>query len=113
MDAIVLRGRITEEGRVELLESPPEGFNAEQDVLVILNARPAVYQTVNEYGDPVIVDEEYGSVSPLEPLNPSEWPAIGMWADRRDEMKSGAEWIKKMRQEEDERHNPWRGRTIS
>ncbi len=114
MEKIILRGRITEDGKVELLDPIPDDFDRSRPVEVRLN--PSVYETVNEYGDRVIVDEENGIVSPVEPLTTDELlnsPVIGIWADRRDEIGDAVTWLKKMREEEDERKNPWHNRDLS
>lgn len=115
MDAIVLRGRITSDGKIELLDPLPEDFDTSGEISVMLSETPLVYETVNEYGDRVIVDETDGSVSPLEPLTVGELldALAGLWADRRDEIPDSTEWVKEQRHKEQERSDPWQGRTLS
>lgn len=115
MDGIVLRARVTKDRQLELLDDLPDDLAEDQEFLITLSSRSTVYQTVNDYGDPVLVDEEDGSISPLEPFTMGdllESPIIGMWADRED-MQDSVAWLKKMREEEQERNDPWRGRTLS
>lgn len=114
MDKIILRGKITEDGKVELLDPIPDDFDRNRPVEVRLS--PSVYEDVNDYGDRVIVDEENGIVEPVEPLTTEELlnsPMVGLWKNRREEIGSGLDFIKKQREEEDKRHNPWRGRDLS
>lgn len=114
MEKIILRGRITEDGKIELLDPIPDNFDRSRPVEVRLN--PSVYETVNEYGDRVIVDEENGIVSPVEPLTMGEMlesGLFGFWADRRDEIGDAVTWLKKMREEEEKRSDDWQGRTLS
>lgn len=114
IDKIILRGKITEDGKVELLDPIPDDFDRSRPVEVRLS--PSVYEDVNEYGDRVIVDEENGIISPVEPLTTEELlnsPLVGLWKDHHEEIGSGLEFIKKLREEENERNDPWRGRSLS
>ena len=116
MADIILRGRITDEDRVELIDPLPENVDRGQEVKVVLQHRVTVYETENEYGDRVIVDEERGTVTPLEPLTTDELlnsPLVGLWADRRDEIGDSTTWIKGLRRDEQEENDPWRGRKLS
>jgi hypothetical protein len=114
--ATVLRGRITPDGKIELLDDLPEDLDDVQAVSIVLHRLPTVYETVNEYGDRVIVDEKEGTVTPVEPFTMGDLlnsPLVGMWKDRREETGDPVEWLKKMRREEEERNDPWQGRTLS
>ncbi len=114
MTSIILRGKITEDGKVELLDPIPADFDRTRPVEVRLS--PRVYETVNEYGDRILVDEENGLVEPLEPFTMGDLlnsELFGFWTDRKDEIGSGLDYIKKLREEEDKRNDPWQGRTLS
>jgi len=50
MDAIVLRGRLAPDGKIELLDPLPEDFDASGEFSVMLSEKPLIYETTNEYG---------------------------------------------------------------
>lgn len=112
---VILRGRITDEGQVELFDPIPTDFDRSQEVQIVLQKRPTRYETVNAYGDAVIVDEEEGTVTPLNPASPAEFAEElgGLWKDRKEEIGDSVEWVKEQRRKEEERNDPWRGRTLS
>jgi len=114
--AIILRGRITKDGKIELIDPLPDDVDTEQEVSVRIGEQPTVYETVNEYGDRVIVDEIEGIISPVDPMTMGAFmnsSIIGIWDDHKDEMVDGLTWVKKMREEELERNDPWQGRMLS
>jgi len=114
MAEITLRGRIANDDRVELLDPLPADFDRAQEVRVILS-QATIYAMINEYGDQVIVDEQRGTVTPVNPLTADELlnsPLIGLWADRRDEISDSAVWVHKLRREESEESDLWRGRKL-
>lgn len=87
MSQIVLRGRLKRNGEIELIDPLPDNLDVPVEVSVIVKTSVG-YETVNEYGNRVIVDEMAGTITPLEPLTTDELlssPVIGIWADRRDE----------------------------
>ena len=80
------------------------------------DSEPQVYATANEYGDRVLVDNTNGIISPVKPLTLDELVNsgfIGYWADRRDEIADSVEWLKAQRRKQQEKDDPWRGRSIS
>lgn len=100
MADLILRGRITEDDMIELLEPLLAHVDRAQEVKIILEDAEYIYETINEYGDPVLVDEANGLVMPVNPLTREEFlnsPLIGLWKDRRDEIGDSAEWIRKQR----------------
>lgn len=102
---VILRGRITDEGQVELFDPIPTDFDRSQEVQIVLQKRPTRYETLNAYGDPVIVDEEDGTVTPLNPLTLPEFAEEvgGLWKDRKEEIGDSVEWVKAQRRKEEER----------
>jgi hypothetical protein len=116
MVEITLRGRIIGDNQVELIDPLPTDIDRAQEVRVVLQNRATVYETENEYGDRVVIDEEWGTVTPVVPLTAEEFlnsPLIGLWADRRDEIGDSADWIRKQRRDENREDDPWRGRKLS
>jgi hypothetical protein len=116
MVEITLRGRITGDNQVELIDPLPTGIDRAQEVRVVLQNRATAYETENEYGDRVVIDEEQGTVTPVVPLTADELlnsPLIGLWSDRRDEIGDSADWIRKQRRDKEGGDDPWRGRRLS
>jgi hypothetical protein len=113
---IILRGRITAEGKIELIDPLPEGFGTDQSVSIRIGEQPMVYETTNEYGDRVVVDEVGGTETPVEPLTTEELlnsDLIGLWEDRRDEIGESAAWVRNLRRQQRERRASWHGRHLS
>jgi hypothetical protein len=111
MADIILRGRITE-GKIELVDPLPSDVPDEKDVTIIIKQAP--YQATNDFGDPVMIDEENGIIEPLEPISFDELVSsgfIGMWADRRDEISDSADWVRNLRQ--NETRKAWQNRKLS
>jgi hypothetical protein len=116
MAEIILRGRITSEGRIELIDPLPEDADQSQEVSIILRQKTKIYETVNEYGDRAIVDEDMGTETPVETMANVDFlnsGLFGLWSDRRDEIGDSAEWIRKLRGETQQRNDLWRGRNLS
>lgn len=115
--AIILRGRITKDGKIELIDPLPDGFGNEQEISIVLQeATQHQYEIVNDYGDRVIVDELAGTETPIEPLTTEELlnsELIGLWEDRRDEIGDSAEWVRNLRRQQRERRATWHGRHLS
>jgi hypothetical protein len=110
----ILRGRITSEGTVELLDPIPDDFDRSQEVQVVITKKLSVYETVNDYGDRVIVDEENGFITPVEPFTLQDFvDAVGgIWSDRLEEFDDSAEWVRKLR-DSPTHDKAWRGRTLN
>ena len=116
MGKIMLRGRMTADGRIELLDPLPDDVGSNPDVTVIVETSANLIETVNEYDQPVIVDEITGMEMPVAPLTTEELlnsPLIGIWENRQDEIGDSAEWVRELRRDEQERGDPWRGRKLS
>jgi hypothetical protein len=114
---ITLRGRINKEGQIELLDPLPENVNVPQEVAIVIRETSPAYETLNDFGDRVMVDDEIGLISPIEPLTWQELKDsgfVGLWTDRYEEIgEDTVAWLKEQRRQEDERDDPWRGRTLS
>ena len=99
MGKIILRGRMTADGRIELLDPLPDDVDPTQNVTVIVETSAQMVETINDYGDPVVIDETNGIETPVTPLTTEELlssPLIGLWVDRRDEIGDSAEWVRKL-----------------
>ena len=114
--AIILRGRITKDGKIELIDPLPDGFGDEQEVSIVLREQTHQYEIINEYGNRVIVDDVLGTETPIEPLTTEELlnsELIGLWEDRRDEIGDSAKWVRNLRRQQRERRATWHGRQLS
>ena len=111
MTSIILRGRITNR-KLELIDPIPEDMQDDGQVRVSITKEP--HQSVNDYGDPVIVDDENGIIEPLEPNTFDELVdagIIGMWEHQREEFGDTAEWVHNLRQKETKK--AWQNRKLS
>jgi hypothetical protein len=65
----ILRGFLTPNGTVELLDLLPEGIPDAQEVAVLVQTEsPTLYKRLNEYGDSVWVDTVNGIEYPEPPF---------------------------------------------